>query len=230
MQSAAAPGALTRRQEALELAVFLLLVVPSLVLSFVEPGTSTSVSFAVVAIATIVRDLGLLFLVLLLLSRARQPVEAIGWVRRNVGKEVVIGLALSIPVLIGAQLLEAALRSLGLSEPTSSSAVQPVGAGDLLLAGILVVVVAVAEETIFRGYLILRFASVLRSRAWAVLLSSVIFAVGHGYQGSAAVVTIGLTGLVFAIVYIWRQSLVAPVVIHFVFDFIAIVLAPLASR
>jgi len=40
------------------------------------------------------------------------------------------------------------------------------------------------------------------------------------------VVTVGVMGLVFALVYLWRQSLVAPMVMHFLQDFIGIVLLP----
>jgi membrane protease YdiL (CAAX protease family) len=226
MQGPALPRALTRRQETVELGVFLLLIVPSLVLSFVDTGQGT-VAFPLVAIATITRDAGLLALILLLLSRDRQPVATIGWVRRGAWREAGLGLALSVPVLIGAQLLQAALQAAGLSAPMPSSALLPSGPGELLLGVVLVVVVAITEESVFRGYLILRFGNVLRSRAWAVVVSSVIFSVGHGYEGGAAVVTVGVTGLVFALVYIWRQSLVAPVVMHLVLDLVAIVLVAL---
>ena len=229
MQGAAVPSTLTRRQEAAELGVFLLLIVPTLVLSsFVDAG-GRAVSFPVVAVATIARDAGLVALILLLISRDRQPVAVIGWVRRNIGRDVLIGLALSIPLFIGAQVLDAALRAGGLSSPPSDPGLAPSGLAEVILALVLVLVVAVAEETIFRGYLILRLASVLRNRLWAVIASSLIFAIGHGYEGEAAVVTIGLTGLVFALVYVWRQSLVAPVVMHLVFNFLAIVVAPLLS-
>jgi membrane protease YdiL (CAAX protease family) len=34
-------------------------------------------------------------------------------------------------------------------------------------------------------------------------------------------------GLAFALVYLWRKSLVAPIVMHFLQDFIGIVLLPL---
>src|SRR5690606_37783539 len=120
-------------------------------------------------------------------------------------------------------------RAAGLSSPSSAPGLAPSGPGEVILALVVVLVVAVAEETIFRGYLILRLANVLRSRLWAVIASSVIFAIGHGYEGEAAIVTIGLTGLVFAIVYVWRQSVVAPVVMHLVFNVVAIVVAPLLS-
>jgi uncharacterized protein len=94
------------------------------------------------------------------------------------------------------------------------------------LAAFLVVVVAIAEETIFRGYLLLRFRGINLSLSWAVVLSAVIFSLGHGYEGSSGVVTVGAMGLLFALVYLWRQSLVAPMVMHFLQDFIGIVLAP----
>ena len=75
-----------------------------------------------------------------------------------------------------------------------------------------------AEETIFRGYLLLRFQPILRSATASVLLSSVIFALGHGYEGTAGLATVGTMGAVFAVVYLWRGSLVAPIVMHFLQD------------
>jgi membrane protease YdiL (CAAX protease family) len=99
------------------------------------------------------------------------------------------------------------------------------GMGELLLAIALVAVVALGEETIFRGYLILRLKVITTSPA-AALLSATIFSLGHGYEGSAGVITVGVMGVIFALIYIWRQSLVAPIVMHFLQDFISIVLVP----
>jgi membrane protease YdiL (CAAX protease family) len=69
--------------------------------------------------------------------------------------------------------------------------------------------------------------AVTASPAVAVVLSAAIFSLGHGYEGSAGVVTVGVMGLVFALVYLWRKSLVAPMVMHFLQDFIGIILLPL---
>jgi uncharacterized protein len=85
----------------------------------------------------------------------------------------------------------------------------------------------VSEEIIFRGYLLLRFSHLLRGLGGAAVLSAAIFSIGHGYEGAAGVVTVGVTGLMFALVYLWRRSLVAPIVMHFLLDFLAIVLVPL---
>jgi membrane protease YdiL (CAAX protease family) len=97
---------------------------------------------------------------------------------------------------------------------------------EILLAILMVVVVAIAEETIFRGYLLLRFKSFMNNLS-AVLLSVAVFALGHGYEGTAGLVTVAFMGLMFALVYQWRRSLVAPMVMHFLQDFTVIVLPPL---
>jgi len=91
----------------------------------------------------------------------------------------------------------------------------------------MVIIVAFAEETVFRGYLILRFKAVTESPSAAILVSAVIFSLGHGYEGSAGVITVGVMELLFDLVYVWRQSLVAPMVVHFLQDFVSIVLLPL---
>ena len=87
----------------------------------------------------------------------------------------------------------------------------------------LVIVVAVSEETIFRGYLILRLKAVTGSAAAAVIISSIIFSLGHGYEGLGGAVTVGVMGAVFAVIYLWRKSLIAPITMHFLQDFIALV-------
>jgi membrane protease YdiL (CAAX protease family) len=40
---------------------------------------------------------------------------------------------------------------------------------------------------------------------------------------------VGVMGLLFALVYVWRQSLVAPMAMHFLQDFISIVLLPVVG-
>lgn len=64
-------------------------------------------------------------------------------------------------------------------------------------------------------------------KAAAAILSSIIFALGHGYEGAAGVATVGWMGMLFALVYLSRRSLVAPIVMHFLQDFTVIVFLPL---
>jgi CAAX protease family protein len=215
------------KEQVVEVAVFLFLIVPSMVLSLfvVRRG---NLSFVLTAVATIFRDLGMVSLILFFLWRNGENVERIGWSFRRAVREAALGAALYIPFVFSAALLERGLLRLGLSRPATPtpSFLAASGGAEFLLAAVLVAVVAVAEETIFRGYLLLRFQTLLRSPALAVLLSSVIFSLGHGYEGSAGLVTVGVMGAVFAVVYLWRQSLVAPIVMHFLQDFLSIVLLP----
>jgi uncharacterized protein len=216
-----------RNVQATEVAVFLLLIVPSLVLSLfaIRQG---QLSFVLAATATIFRDVGLICLILFFLWRNGEPVSRAGWIWSHAVRELIVGVVCFIPVFLGAMLLERVLLHVGLSRPETPlpSFLKGQGVGEGLLALLLVTVVALAEETIFRGYLLLRFLPILRSTTGAVLLSSAIFAVGHGYEGSAGLATVGVLGAVFALVYLWRGSLVAPIVMHFLQDFLSIVLLP----
>lgn len=217
----------SRKEQAAELIVFLLLIVPSMILSFFMVKTG-KMSFLLTAYATIFRDLSLVSLVLFFLWRNGEPVSSMGWDFKHIGKEAAIGIALYVPLFISIGLIGSALQSMGLSAPTRIPGfLTPKGPVEVTLGFLMVVVVAIAEETLFRGYLILRFVNLTGSLPAAVLISAAVFSIGHGYEGSAGVVTVGLLGLAFALVYIWRKSLVAPMVMHFLQDFLGIVLVPL---
>lgn len=216
-----------RNVQAAEVAVFLLLIVPSTVLSLfvIRQG---QLSFLIAATAIIFRDLGLVCLILFFLWRNGEPVTCLGWTWRHAARELIIGVICFVPVFLGAALLDHILLRAGLSGPRTPlpSFLNDKGPAEELLAVGLVTVVAVTEETIFRGYLLLRFLPILRSRIASVLLSSAIFALGHGYEGSSGLATVGAMGAAFALVYLWRRSLAAPIVMHFLQDFLSVVILP----
>ena len=82
------------------------------------------------------------------------------------------------------------------------------------------------EEFIFRGYLLRRFQAIFGSTMAAILLSSAIFAVGHFYQGFQRIALFFFVGIFYAVLTLRRQSLVTPIVLHFLQN-IMIVLIPL---
>ena len=217
----------TRRTQLVEVCVFLSLIVPSLVLSlFIAHGQH--ISFLLAAAATICRDLSLVGLILFFLWQNQESLARIGWKTTGLLRETLIGVAL-FPFIYGtATLIELAgldegLSGLGTHLP---SFLTPLGPSQYILAFLMVVVVAIAEETIFRGYLLLRFTNTSGSATVAVLLSSLVFAIGHGYEGIAGLITVGTLGLMLALIYLWRRNIVAPVIIHFLLDFLNIILLP----
>ena len=218
---------LGRKGELLEVSVFLLLILPSMVLSFFVFKQGT-LGFNLTAVATIFRDLGLVSLVLFFLWRNGERVIRVGWTFQRWWKEMALGIGLFIPLYFSAAFLEKILQRAGFSVPSTPlpSFLTTRSVREFVLAVILVIVVAVVEETIFRGYLILRFKALVDSPILLALISAVIFSLGHGYEGTAGVITVGFMGFIFALIYQWRQSLTAPIVMHFLQDFIGIVLAP----
>ena len=146
--------------------MFLFLVVPSMVLSLfaVRQG---SLSFTLVATAMILRDLALVSLICFFLWRTGEPVARLGWTWRDAGREAALGGVLFVPMFFGAGLLDRTLLRIGLSAPATPlpSFLRERSPAEALLAVLLVAVVAVAEETIFRGYLLLRFQGTLATQS-----------------------------------------------------------------
>ncbi len=217
-----------RRVRGVEFLVFLFLIVPTMLLSFFITR-QRELGFLLVATATIMRDLALVALVLFFIWRNRESVASIGLSLKDAWEDVLLGVVLFVPVFFSAGLLQFVLKSLGLSSSMAKlpSFLTPHGPFEFGLALVLVAVVAVAEETIFRGYIIKRLGLVSKNPVFLVLVSAGIFSLGHGYEGFAGVIVVGWLGVVFALVYLWRRNLAAPIVMHFLQDFVGIILVPL---
>jgi uncharacterized protein len=140
--------------------------------------------------ATIFRDFGLVGLILFFLWRNGEPVSRIGWTWRHAVRELILGVACFIPVFLGTALLERALLRAGPSAPATAlpSLLKAQGPAEGLLAVLLVAVVALAEKS---GCCSASRPS-YRNTTASLLLSSAIFAVGHGYDGSAGLATVGI--------------------------------------
>lgn len=218
------------KQRLYEVLVFLLLIVPSMVISLFVVSQG-SVGFDLTAVSVIVHDIALVSLVLFFLWHNGESFSLLGWVCKNAWKEIGVGIGLFVPLFFGAAFLDRVLQTMGFSAPQKAAPLfSPIGGWvQILLAFVMVVIVAISEESIFRGYLILRFRGLKLSNLSAAILSAVIFSFGHGYEGASGMVTVGILGFAFALVYIWRKSLVAPITMHFLQDFMGVVLVPLLS-
>jgi membrane protease YdiL (CAAX protease family) len=212
-----------------EVLVFLFLIVPSMAISFFTDA-QTGLHFSVLAMAIILRDLSLLSLIVFFLWRNNEKFSEVGWTVHNVWREIGIGLLLYIPFYFLTSLLDLYFQQAGLSSPEKLPPyMSATTTTDYVLAFIMVVVVAISEETIFRGYLLLRFRFLTNNVVTAILISTFVFAIGHGYEGSAGVATVASMGIIFAAVYLWRGSLIAPIMMHFLQDFLSVVILPLSG-
>jgi membrane protease YdiL (CAAX protease family) len=205
--------------------LFLILSPPFLDPSFEHE--SFKIDFATFAVVGIVLEVLPLWLVLHFLRYNKEPLDQVGFVKRHVSREFFIGLILSLPISFSAILLYRLLVKIGLSVRTVSfSILAPRGFLEMLLASIFVLSIAISEEAIFRGYLILRFEFLTGRTAVAVLLSSFFFGLSHSYFGYATFIETWIYGVILGILYLRKRNLTAPVVIHFLHDFFIFAVLP----
>jgi membrane protease YdiL (CAAX protease family) len=86
----------------------------------------------------------------------------------------------------------------------------------------LVCTVSVCEEFLYRGFVLSLVQLASRgSMTVAIVGSSLIFGIGHYYQGRRGVINTSVLGAIFAAVRAWTGSLLPAAFGHFVVDLIA---------
>jgi membrane protease YdiL (CAAX protease family) len=70
------------------------------------------------------------------------------------------------------------------------------------------------EEFVFRGYLQRQFLALSSSVPIAVLGQGIVFALMHAYQGWVPVVQVGVIGILFGALAVWRKTLRVGMVAH----------------
>nr|WP_303651822.1 CPBP family intramembrane glutamic endopeptidase [Halovenus rubra] len=91
--------------------------------------------------------------------------------------------------------------------------------GWIALFGVVLPIIAVSEELLFRGALIGVPEMGFGLNVWVLaFLSSLAFALGHGAQGRVGVVVTGALGLVLAGGYVVTGSLLIVIVAHYVIN------------
>jgi uncharacterized protein len=86
----------------------------------------------------------------------------------------------------------------------------------------------ICEEIVFRGFL-LRYFHVMPfhlSLTWALVVSSVIFGIGHLYQGIGGGVQTAVIGFVLGAIFLMTGSLLLPIVLHAVMDLRVLAMLP----
>lgn len=74
------------------------------------------------------------------------------------------------------------------------------------------------KEEFQRAFILTRFREHLGGAPLGLVLWSVVFGAAHYVQGPQGIITAGLFGLIFGLVYLAQKSLVSPIVAHGVYD------------
>jgi len=192
---------------------------------------------AVLAIATVLsladRNFGYFFglgVVLFVLWRKRWDWSQVGFASRLTGWTVAKSLVLTVVLFVGLGVIEAFLQQrFGKFDLSSLDDIRGDFASFAITMAILWVFAAFGEEVLFRGYYMQRLAMLFGGgrRAWlaAAISISVYFGVSHAYQGTAGVISVGLAGLFYAVLYMThRDDLALVALVHGFYDSLGLTL------
>jgi membrane protease YdiL (CAAX protease family) len=143
-----------------------------------------------------------------------------GWNWKRAGRNALFGAAATGVAVLPALGIYAAFQNLlhrsAVDDPLLPLLLSPKGFwGEALVIGLVGLVGPALEETLFRGIL---FGGLRRQWSFwpAAAVSAALFALAH--MSIAGFASYAMLGLVFAGVYEWRRSLVAPWMAHAVFN------------
>ncbi len=144
---------------------------------------------------------------------------------RRVGREMLVGLplvavaiAIAVGLLLALRWLVPGLHNVKVN-PLEGLIQTP---RDALVFGGVVIFAGGLREEIQRAFILHRFERYLGGPTVGVIVSSIGFGAGHFVQGWDAVVATATLGAFWAVVYLRRRSVVAPVVSHTGFDLLQI--------
>ena len=139
-----------------------------------------------------------------------------------------------LPGLIGLVVLGTALALALRASPSARrrilrpvDALLPRSAQERRLFAAVAVTAGVAEEVVFRGFLLVYLTEVAEvSLPTAMIVSSVLFGLAHSYQGVLGVALTGLAGYWLASIYVLTGSLLLPIVVHALVDLRLLIAVP----
>jgi membrane protease YdiL (CAAX protease family) len=171
-------------------------------------------------------DTVLLIALMVVLTRAHgESISALWLGRRVVWKEVALGVSLVPPIFV---LVVITLNTVRLFAPAlhnvETNPLEQMATGGLMNAlafGVLGILAGGVREELQRAFMLRRFEH-LGGDDVGVLTLSIAFGLGHAVQGWDAAITTGVLGFVWAMIYLWRRSSIAPIVSHAGFNSIEV--------
>lgn len=131
---------------------------------------------------------------------------------------VAIGIGAGIGFWVGNELATALASGFGIAFDESMRELLAPDAlgGWVVLLGVVLPTIAIVEELLFRAAAIGVPVAGLDAPVWAmVVVSTVVFALGHGAQGRVGIVVTGGLGAALGVLFVLTNSLLAVVVAHY---------------
>jgi membrane protease YdiL (CAAX protease family) len=180
-----------------------------------EPNGQLSLAFV---LALSMADTVVLIGLMVMLTRAHGERATDLWLgKRPVAREALVGLLLIPAVFLLVVVLLNALRIAAPwlhnveTNPLEQLAATP---GQAAVFAVVAILAGGVREELQRAFLLQRFERHLGGATVGVIVLSTGFGLGHVVQGWDAVVTTGVLGAFWAVLYLRRRSMIAPLVSH----------------
>jgi len=153
----------------------------------------------------------------------KMPVE-ISWLTGSLGKAIVEGItggmliAIMVPAVLA--LWSDKIRTKAGKAAKKLAFLLPSTGEERRWWWLVCITAGICEEVVYRGFL-LHYFHILPfhlSLTWALVVSSVIFGIGHLYQGVAGAVQTAVIGFMLGAIFLTTGNLVIPIVVHAVMD------------
>jgi membrane protease YdiL (CAAX protease family) len=181
------------------------------------PSTSGQLDTTFVVALAIADTVLLVGLILVFLYAHDESPQAVFFGGRPLRQELLAGipltfvaLGLALGVLIAIRIVAPWLHTVD-RNPLQDLMRQP---GDIALFAVVVIVAGGVREELQRAFLLRRFEQSLGGGRVGVVITSATFGLGHYLQGADAMIATGLLGAFWAVVYLRRGSVAAPIVSH----------------
>lgn len=176
----------------------------------------------------LIADTCVLVVIMVFLMRRRGERARDLWLgSRPIAREALVGLALVPTVFMAVVVMLNVIRA---AAPwLHNVAVNPFeeiagrSGAELAVFGVVAIVAGGVREELQRAFILRRFEQHLGGAAVGAVISSVAFGLGHYLQGWDAVLTTGMLGAFWAVVYLRRRSSVSPLVCHAGFNSLEVV-------
>ena len=178
-------------------------------------------------VAVSIADTALLVsLVLLLLHVEGESPREVFLGHRHPLREIPLGLATVIPLLLITAALIHGVRELAPwlhNVPVNPFAQLLDSPANAWLFAVVALIGGGVREEIQRAFLLTRFEQHLGGATVGLVVTSIAFGLGHVIQGLEAGIATGTLGLAWGAMYLWRRSALAPIASHAGFNALEIV-------
>lgn len=201
-------------------------------------GAANSMAKDHVIVATALRDLVLIAFLFALVRVDGQPLTALGIAREGARRELAaavpalggvfaVQVAAAIPIALIGTLIHVGEREATTRIDTLSHLSAQMNGPEFLLA---LVVAAAFEEVAFRAFLTPRVRWLGGSWVLSTVVVSALFGLGHGYEGTIAMLQTAILGVYFTAVLLVRRRLLAGAISHAAFNALMFVLVRVVAR